>query len=176
MVSSMPAAAQRPDVGQLAEGANTSGFDLVPFESSFVDQCEALITALPDWFGIPDSNSAYLRDLDRLPSWLACRGRQVLGAATLAQRYPTSFEVHFIAVRPEVHRQGVGRALLEHLETEAANRGGEWLHVKTLAPSHPDPFYARTRKFYDAMGFAPLFESSALWGPANPAVDLVKRL
>ena len=151
-------------------------FDLIPFESRFVDQCEALIAALPDWFGIPTSNAAYLRDLDRLPSWLACRESEVVGAATLAQHYPASFEVHFMAVRPELHRKGVGRTLLVHLETEAASRGGRWLHVKTLAPSHPDPFYARTRKFYAAMGFAPLFESETLWGPENPAVVLVKRL
>jgi hypothetical protein len=70
----------------------------------------------------------------------------------------------------------VGRALLAHLEAEATSRGGRWLHVKTLAPSHPDPFYVRTREFYSAMGFSPLFESSALWGPANPAVVLVKCL
>jgi GNAT superfamily N-acetyltransferase len=81
-----------------------------------------------------------------------------------------------MAVRPEFHRQGVGRALLSHLEIEAAARGGLWLHVKTLAPSHPDPFYARTRKFYEAMGFAPLFESETQWGPENPALVLVKRL
>ena len=79
-------------------------------------------------------------------------------------------------MRPESHRQGIGRTLLAQLETEAASRGGRWIHVKTLAPSHPDPFYARTRKFYEAMGFAPLFESTALWGPENPAVVLVKRL
>ena len=48
--------------------------------------------------------------------------------------------------------------------------------MKTLAPSHPDPFYARTRRFYEAMGFAPLFESDALWGPEDPAIVLVKSL
>ncbi len=157
-------------------GAKTSDLQLVPFEPHFADQCEELIAVLPDWFGLPESNAAYLRDLDRLPSWLSCRGADVVGAATLAPHYPGSFEVHFMAVRPESHRQGIGRTLLAQLETEAASRGGRWIHVKTLAPSHPDPFYARTRKFYEAMGFAPLFESTALWGPDNPAVVLVKRL
>lgn len=81
-----------------------------------------------------------------------------------------------MAVRPDWHRQGIGRALLAQLEREATARGGRWLHVKTLAPSHPDPFYARTRKFYRAMGFDLLFESEALWGPENPAAVLVKPL
>ena len=158
------------------EGSATSDRRLVPFASPFADQCEALIASLPDWFGLPESNAAYLRDLGRLPSWLACHGSEVLGAATLAKHFSNSFEVHFMAVRPDFHRQGIGRALLTHLEGEAAKRGGSWLHVKTLAPSHPDPFYARTRSFYEAMGFGPLFESSVLWGPENPAVVLVKRL
>ena len=81
-----------------------------------------------------------------------------------------------MAVRREFHRQGIGRALLGHLEAVAAADSGRWLHVKTLAPSRPDPFYDRTRKFYEAMGFSLLFESEALWGSENPAVVLVKRL
>ncbi len=81
-----------------------------------------------------------------------------------------------MAVHPACHRRGVGRRLVEELEAEARRRGGRWLHVKTLAPSHPDPFYARTRAFYLALGFDPLFESEAIWGPENPAVVLVKAL
>jgi GNAT superfamily N-acetyltransferase len=149
---------------------------VVPYEPRFHSGCAALIAALPDWFGIPESNAAYLRDFARLPSWVSCRGSEILGAASLAQHFPASFEVHFMAVRPECHRRGIGRALLARLEAEAAARGGQWLHVKTLAPSHPDPFYARTRSFYGAMGFSSLFESTTLWGPENPAVVLVKRL
>jgi GNAT superfamily N-acetyltransferase len=129
-----------------------------------------------DWFGIAESNAAYLRDLERLPSWVSLRGPDVLAAATLAPHYPGSFEVHFMAVRPEWHRQGIGRALLGYLEAMATASGGRWLHVKTLAPSHPDPFYQRTRSFYEAMGFSLLFESEALWGPENPAAVLVKHL
>ena len=82
---------------------------LVPFASSFADQCESLIASLPEWFGLPESNAAYLRDLERLPSWLLCEGSRALGAASLARHFPGSFEVHFMAVRPECHRRGIGR-------------------------------------------------------------------
>ena len=147
---------------------------IVPFEPAFLDDCEALIAALPEWFGIPEANAAYLRNLSRLPSWVALIGTGLVGAATMEQHSPSSFAVHFMAVRPEHHRRGIGRALLERLESEARARGGRWLHVKTLASSHPDPHYARTRAFYEAMGFSPLFESASLWGPGNPAVVLLK--
>jgi len=149
---------------------------IVPFEARFREPCRALIAALPDWFGIPESNAAYLHNLSLLPSWVALVASEVVGAITLEQHFPASFEVHFMAVRPEYHRRGIGRALLERLQTEADARGGRWLHVKTLAPSHPDPFYARTRAFYTAMGFSPLFESSVLWSAENPALVLVKLL
>jgi GNAT superfamily N-acetyltransferase len=154
----------------------TSAVHIVPFEPRFAEECSALLAALPDWFGIPESNANYLRNLALLPSWIAVCDGKVVGAITLEPHFPASFEVHFMAVRPEHHRQGVGRVLLAHLEAEARGRGARWLHVKTLAPSHPDPFYARTRAFYQAMGFTPLFESEALWGPGNPAVVLVKAL
>lgn len=149
---------------------------IVPFAPPFQRECEALIAALPDWFGIPESNAAYLRNLSLLPSWVALLESRVAGAMTLQQHFPSAFEVHFMAVHPDHHRQGIGRALLHHAEEAARSRGGLWLHVKTLGPSHPDPFYARTRAFYTSMGFAPLFETTALWGAENPALVLVKRL
>src|SRR5262249_16889318 len=147
-----------------------------PYDSRFHAECESLVAALADWFGIPESNATYLQNLARLPSWVALVGSRLTGAITLEQHFPSSFEVHFMAVGPQQPRRGIARALLERVESEARARGGRLLHVKTLAPSHPDPYYARTRAFYEAMGFRPLFESAALWGPENPAVVLVKAL
>ena len=149
---------------------------MVPFDPRFHRDCEALIAALPDWFGIPESNASYLRNLALLPSWVALIQSGVAGAITLEQHFPSAFEVHFMAVHPDRHRRGIGRALLGHVENVVRASGGQWLHVKTLGPSHPDPFYARTRAFYTAMGFAPLFETTALWGEENPSLVSVKRL
>ena len=149
---------------------------VVPYDPGFAEACRALIAALPEWFGIPESNAAYLRNLALFPSWVACVDEQLVGAATLEQHLSESFEVHFMAVHPDYHRRGVGRALLDRLESEARARGASWLHVKTLGPSHPDASYARTRAFYQSMGFSPLFESTAFWGNTNPAVVLVKAL
>ena len=149
---------------------------VVPWEPRYRGECEALIAALPDWFGIPESNASYLRNLSLLPSWLALLQSNLAGAITLEQHFPSAFEVHFMAVQPSHHRRGIGRTLLNHAEEVARSHGGLWLHVKTLGPSHPDPFYARTRAFYTSMGFAPLFETTALWGEENPALVSVKRL
>ena len=149
---------------------------IVPYAPGFGDDCRALVAALPEWFGIPESNAAYLRNLALLPSWVAYVDERLVGAATLERHFPGSWEVHFMAVHPEYHRRGVGRALLDRIESEARAGGARWLHVKTLGPSHPDTSYAHTRAFYESMGFSPLFESTTFWGAANPALVLVKAL
>lgn len=46
---------------------------------------------------------------------------------------------------------------------------------ETLGPSHPDPGYAKTRLFYEAMGFAPLEETHDL-RPGNPCLIMIKVL
>ncbi|MCB0114954.1 MAG: GNAT family N-acetyltransferase [Caldilineaceae bacterium] len=153
-----------------------ASLSIVPFEIGFAPACRDLIEALPNWFGIPEANVYYLQMLEVLPAWIAISGRDLVGVISLDQCFPHSFEVHFLAVHPQHHRRGIGRLLVAQVEKEAHRRGGHWLHVKTLAPSHPDPFYAQTRAFYQALGFEPLFESDALWGSENPALVLVKPL
>ena len=66
--------------------------------------------------------------------------------------------------------------LVEHVENESRSRGAVLLPVKTVGPSDPDPSYAKTRKFYEAMGFTPLLETTAFWGETNPTLMLVKLL
>lgn len=149
---------------------------ILPYEPAYASACAQIIAALPDWFGIPEANAAFLRDLEQMPAWVALADGRPAGAAALRQHYPGSFEIHFMAVHPDFHRRGVGRALVEHMQREALSQGGRWLHVKTLAPSHPDPYYARTRSFYTALGFIPLFETDTIWGPDNPAVIMIKIL
>lgn len=147
-----------------------------PFQSTHHPACAAILGSLRDWFGLPESNARYLQGLFELPAFVAVRADEVVGFASLRAHFERSAELEVMAVRPDLHRRGVGRALVAHCEGWLRERGFAVLHVKTLAPSHPDPFYARTRSFYRALGFEPVFESSALWGPENPALVSVKFL
>ena len=138
--------------------------------------CARILQSLPEWFGIPAANAAYIRSLADLPTFVARCQADVVGFAALKPHNPGSIEVYVIAVDPGHHRQGIGRGLLRHAEEWSRARGYRWLHVKTLGPSRPDRSYAQTRRFYADMGFDPLFETECFWGPENPALVLVKRL
>jgi GNAT superfamily N-acetyltransferase len=153
-----------------------SAIEIVPFDASMSDACESILKALPEWFGIPASNDEYIRSLPQLTTFVARLRGVVVGFVALEQHFPESAENHVLAVHPDHHRQGIGRALLAHSERWLRSRGIEVFHVKTLGPSDHYPPYANTRAFYSACGFRPLFETTALWGPENPALILAKPL
>lgn len=144
------------------------------FEDRHRPACASLIHHLPDWFGIEASNRAYIAALGRLPTFVVESDSGVTAFMALEETSPEAVEIHVMAVAPELHRSGIGRAMVSHGESWARSRGLSILHVKTLGPSYPDPYYARTRAFYRALGFRPLFETTALWGAENPSLILVK--
>jgi GNAT superfamily N-acetyltransferase len=123
-----------------------------------------------------ESNRAYVESLRRLPGAVAEVDDEVVGFVALEEHNPQSLEIHVMGVEPARHRRGAGRELVRWSRDFAARRGAHWLHVKTRGPATPDPDYEKTRKFYLAQGFEPLFESLSLWGPQNSALVLVMRL
>jgi len=138
--------------------------------------CEPILRALPEWFGIEEATRQYVQDVEELPTFLALVQGQVVGFLSVRQHSEYAAEVHVMGVRPQQHRKGIGRALMDAAEAHLRGRGVEYLQVKTLSPAHPDEGYAKTREFYQAVGFRPLEEFPELWGPANPCLQMIKSL
>lgn len=138
--------------------------------------CRSILASLPHWFGIPDAVEDYVAAADRSPTVIAVMDGKDVGIATLVSHSPSAAEVYVMAVLPEYHRMGVGRAMLRAAETRLAGLGVEFLEVKTLSPSKPDAGYERTRAFYQAYGFRPLEEFPLLWGVENPALQMIKTI
>ena len=139
-----------------------------------VPACERILLALPEWFGLPESNATFIESLRRLPALVAVIDAEVAGFLAIETQNAVSAEIRIVAVKPALHRHGLGRALVSRARDWCAERGVRWLHVKTRGPSTPDPYYERTRSFFAAEGFDPLFESLTLWGPADAALVLVQ--
>jgi GNAT superfamily N-acetyltransferase len=138
--------------------------------------CERILRALPEWFGIESSLVAYVRDLESLETEIAEVAGQVAAFLALRRHTVQAAEIHVMAVDPVRRRTGLGRALVARAETRLRLAGVALLQVKTRGPSAPDPGYEQTRKFYEALGFLPLEETTAFWGEADPCLVMVKPL
>jgi len=133
-----------------------------------------ILSNLPTWFGIPESNEDYVRTADTNPCVIASVGHGDVGIATIKHHSPYAAEIYLMAVKPEHHRHGIGRAMVRRVEHRLAAAGVEFLQVKTLSPRRPDAGYEKTRAFWLSCGFRPLEEFPMLWDADNPALQLIK--
>ena len=132
--------------------------------------------ALPEWFGIESATQMYIDGAGRMETIVATIDSDPVGFLTIERHFPETAEIYCIGVLSEHHSTGIGRRLLEAAERYLAEDGARFLQVKTLAPERESPEYAKTRAFYDAVGFKPFEVFPQLWGPDNPCLVLVKTL
>lgn len=133
-----------------------------------------ILNALPDWFGIPESTEEYIRNSMALPMLAATENGRAAGFVAMKENSPFAGEIYVMGVLQEYHRRGTGRALAAAAEEWCAERGHEFMEVKTLDQSNPDKYYAKTRAFYSAVGFRPLECLPTLWDEANPCLIMIK--
>ncbi|MGB8712696.1 MAG: ribosomal protein S18-alanine N-acetyltransferase [Onishia taeanensis] len=82
-------------------------------------------------------------------TWVAeDEARRLVGYATLLlRRNSLAARLYSFCVHPDVQGQGVGRRLLDTLESEVRERGCEWLTLEVRADNR------RARALYRRMGF-----------------------
>ena len=148
--------------------------DLRPIQESDVPVCRQILASLPEWFGIEAVNREYIAGLLSRPSGVAQVEGVPVGFLSVERHNSASAEVHVMAVDRAHHSAGIGTALLGWAEEWCVSNAIRWLHVKTRGPATPDPSYEKTRRFYLARGFDPLFETLDLWGPQDAALIMVK--
>jgi len=137
--------------------------------------CASIIADLPQWFARPQANRIYAETAAELDMLGCYADHEAAGFASLQQHFGTTGEIYLLAARPRWHGSGLGRALVSAAEAWARARRLKFLTVKTLGPSHPDPAYEASRRFYRAMGFLPIEEIQDIW-PGNPCLLLLKTL
>jgi GNAT superfamily N-acetyltransferase len=139
--------------------------------------CRSILATIPDWFGLPASNAEYERLAETGPAVVALDAAgEPVGLMLLKRHFDTALEVYFIAVERGRHRQGAGRALMDHAERIACAEGRRFVQVKTQGPSAGYEPYERTRRFYEALGYAAIEELDIGWGPENPTLIMVKAI
>lgn len=137
---------------------------------------EGVLRALPDWFGIEAAIVEYVQETRAMTFWAAWVADRPVGFVALKRHNAFTSEIYCMGIRPEVHRSGIGAALVSACEAHCRESGAEFLTVKTLAESQPHEGYAKTRAFYLAQGFRPLEVLATLWGEENPCLFMAKAL
>lgn len=132
-----------------------------------------ILEALPQWFGIPEAVEQYICESAEMPFFIANDGEKAVGFLAVKEASRYASEIYVMGVLPEYHRKGFGRRLVMECIEYCRKKGYEFLQVKTLAPSHTDEGYEKTRKFYSSMGFKPLEENN-IWGNDNPCLVMIR--
>ncbi len=114
---------------------------------------EALTARLPEWFAQPESNRHYAEQSEILEAWTARIEGSSKGLLLLKRHSAISAEIYWLAVDPDHHRQGIGRALIGKIESRLRQERLRYLFVTTLHPDDPYEPYRRTRAFYEGLGF-----------------------
>lgn len=146
----------------------------IPEQKAYI--CDAVLHALPSWFGVESSIVDYMHKVQTMPFWAAFNAEKPVGFVALKVHNSYTSEVYVMGVLKEYHQHGIGRQLIGCCEAFCFNNSTEFLTVKTLDTSAASKSYAKTIKFYSAMGFRPLEVFPLHWGKGNPCLFMAKRL
>jgi len=137
---------------------------------------EQILRLLPEWFGDEESLVEYVETVDKHPFFGAFSNEECVGFFSGTIHHKRTADIYVCGLHPKHHRKGIGRELYQTLEQYFVNQGCEYVMVKTLSPLHPDKYYAKTRKFYEAVGFKDFYTNHEMWGKENPCLIMIKNI
>ena len=120
--------------------------------------CAEITAELPMWFGRPEANAHYIRNIVDRDVLAGMIDGHIRGLIALEDHFAVTCNIWWLGVSPSAHRRGIGRALIERAAEQARARGCRRLAVETMSPRANSPEYDRTRLFYQAVGFVPFIE------------------
>jgi ribosomal protein S18 acetylase RimI-like enzyme len=95
------------------------------------------------------------KDLKKHILFGAYINNKMVGFITFKENNPDVLEISWLAVTPKYRNKGIGTKLVNKSLGKLKSKY-KVCEVKTLAETHKDPGYARTRNFYKKLGFISL--------------------
>lgn len=137
---------------------------------------DEILHMLPDWFGIEESTQEYIVESKSMPFLVAYEANIAVGFLVIKETSPYTAEIYVMGIHPQYHRRGIGKQLYDACYHWCNEHNVEYLQVKTLDYSSRDPYYAKTRCFYEAMGFRPMECFKTLWDEWNPCLVMIQAI
>ena len=134
-----------------------------------------VLEALHQWFEVPESREAYIRESRGMMLFAAFADNRPAGFLCLKETGRETVELAVMGVLKEYHRNGIGRQLVEKAKAEAASLGYSFMQVKTVKMGVYED-YDRTNRFYLACGFKEFEVIETYWDEANPCQIYVMSL
>jgi GNAT superfamily N-acetyltransferase len=138
--------------------------------------CKSILENLPFWFGVPESNEEYIRNVRKHRFISVLYNNCNIGFVSIKVNSEKVNELYVLGLLKNQHRKGIGSELLKFVEDDLIKNGVEYLEVKTLDESHESEEYKKTRLFYFKNGFIKFDVLLNEWGENNPCLIMLKRL
>jgi ribosomal protein S18 acetylase RimI-like enzyme len=153
--------------------------EIRPLAPEDAEACDAIVLGLPYHFGNERGRVDCAAAVRQDEGLVAVREGEVVGFLTIVRRFDEAAEITWMAVRSDLRRLGIGRALLARLVERLAAEGRRMLLVLTVSPSDPGPEpdegYGSTRSFYRSNGFVLVRDLPREW-ESDIAVLMVRAL
>lgn len=133
----------------------------------------AILTQLPEWFGLPDSMNEYISCSKEMPFWVYFDAEKPIGFIALKETGEFTAEIYVMGVLKGYHRKGIGNQLWKVFLQYAQKIGYEYVQVKTVKKGHYKE-YDITNAFYEKLGFRELECFPTLWDEWNPCQVYVR--
>lgn len=134
-----------------------------------------ILEALPDWFEVPESREAYIRESRNQQLFAAYDEDLPVGFMCLKETGKDTAELSVLGVLKEYHGKGIGRELFRKAKEAAVRNGYSFLQVKTVKMGVYED-YDKTNRFYLALGFKEFEVFPLLWDEDNPCQIYVMSL
>jgi len=138
--------------------------------------CKNILSDLPLWFGIQESNNEYCENVKQYRLIAILVDNSEIGFVSIKENSKVVNELYVLGLLKNQHRNGIGTKVLQFIETDLVNKGIEYLEVKTLDESRESEEYRVTRLFYEKNGFIRFDVLLNEWGKGNPCLIMIKRL
>lgn len=136
-----------------------------------------ILQKLPEWFGNKEALDEYVKEVQQYPYWAAFDiEEKCIGFFSVKIHYSHTGDIFVCGVLPEYHHNGVGKAIYSEVERFFVQNGCKYIIVKTLSDMVNFEPYARTRMFYESIGFDSLITLTEMWDENNPCLIMFKSL